>query len=78
MITESKNLAISDPHNVILKKYDTKDYLTGLICSNMIAFKLKISEDEVIKMITCNLIKGKKVNGRYYVREEDFNNFLTK
>lgn len=50
----------------------------GLLTTQRIASGLGISEEEVIKLITTNQLKGKKVGEKYFVRKEDFDAFMKK
>jgi excisionase family DNA binding protein len=50
----------------------------GLLTTNTIAEGLKISEEEVIKLITTDQLKGKKIGDKYFIRREDFDEFMKK
>ena len=50
----------------------------GLLTTSAIAEGLKISEEEVIKLITNDQLKGKKIADKYFVRKEDFDEFMKK
>ena len=50
----------------------------GLLTTSLIAGGLKISEEEVIKLITTDQLKGKKIGDKYFVRKEDFDEFMKK
>ena len=50
----------------------------GLLTTSDIASGLKITEEEVIKLIETNELKGKKVGDKYFVRTEDFDAFMKK
>jgi excisionase family DNA binding protein len=50
----------------------------GLLTTSAIADGLKISEEEVIKLIETNDLKGKKIGDKYFVRKEDFDEFMKK
>ena len=50
----------------------------GLLTTSAIAEGLKISEEEVIKLITTDQLKGKKIGDKYFVRKEDFDEFMKK
>ena len=48
----------------------------GLLTTVAIADGLKIPEEEVIKLITSNQLKGKKIGDKYFVVKEDFDAFM--
>jgi excisionase family DNA binding protein len=48
----------------------------GLLTTGTIAEGLKISEDDVIKLIKTNELKGKKIGDKYFVRKEDFDAYM--
>jgi excisionase family DNA binding protein len=48
----------------------------GLLTTSVIANGLNISEEEVIKLIEENKLKGKKIGDKYFVRKEDFESFM--
>lgn len=50
----------------------------GLLTTKFIAEGLKISEDDVIKLIETSELKGKKIGDKYFVRKEDFDDFMKK
>lgn len=50
----------------------------GLLTTKFIAEGLGISEEEVVKLITSDQLKGKKVGEKYFVRKEDFDEFMKK
>ena len=50
----------------------------GLLTTSAIADGLKISEEGVIKLITTDQLKGKKIGDTYFVRKEDFDDFMKK
>lgn len=50
----------------------------GLLTTKSIADGLGLSEGEVIKLITTNQLKGKKIGDKYFVRKEDFDAFMKK
>jgi excisionase family DNA binding protein len=59
-----------------IKNQATNDL--GLLTTDSIAVGLKISEEEVIKLITTDQLKGKKIGDKYFVRKEDFDEFMKK
>ena len=50
----------------------------GLLTTSSIAGGLKISEEEVIKLITTDQLKAKKIGDKYFIRREDFDEFMRK
>ena len=50
----------------------------GLLSIANIADGLKIPEEDVIKLIDTNELKGKKIGDKYFVRKEDFDAFMKK
>jgi excisionase family DNA binding protein len=48
----------------------------GLLTTSAIADGLKIPEEEVIKLIESNQLKGKKIGDKYFVVKEDFDAFM--
>jgi len=50
----------------------------GFLTTKVIADGLKIPEEEVINLITTNQLKGKKIGEKYFVRKEDFDEFMKK
>jgi excisionase family DNA binding protein len=48
----------------------------GLLTTSAIADGLKIPEEEVIKLIKSNQLKGKKIGDKYFVMKEDFDAFM--
>jgi hypothetical protein len=56
--------------------FATKDL--GLLTTLIIADGLRISEEEVIKLIKTDQLKGKKIGDKYFVRKEDFDEFMKK
>jgi excisionase family DNA binding protein len=50
----------------------------GLLTTSGIADGLKIPEEEVIKLIETNQLKGKKIGNKYFIVKEDFDAFMKK
>lgn len=50
----------------------------GLLTTSAIADGLKIPEEEVIKLIKSNELKGKKIGDKYFILKEDFDAFMKK
>jgi hypothetical protein len=50
----------------------------GLLTSANIADGLKMSEEEVVNLIETDQLKGKKIGDKYFVRKEDFDEFMRK
>lgn len=50
----------------------------GLLTTKFIADGLGISEDDVVKLIISDQLKGKKIGDKYFVRKEDFDGFMRK
>jgi len=50
----------------------------GLLTTMAIADGLKISEEEVINLIKTDQLKGKKIGEKYFIRREDFDEFMKK
>lgn len=50
----------------------------GLLTVSNIADGLKISEDEVMELINSDQLKGKKIGDKYFVRKDDFDEFMKK
>ena len=50
----------------------------GLLTAKEIANALTISEEDVIHLITGGELKGKKIGEKYFVRKEDFDEFMKK
>jgi excisionase family DNA binding protein len=48
----------------------------GLLTTSAIADGLKIPEEEVIKLIESNQLKGKKIGDKYFVVKDDFDAFM--
>ena len=48
----------------------------GLLTTIAIANGVGISEEEVIKLIKSNQLKGKKIGEKYFVLKEDFDSFM--
>jgi hypothetical protein len=57
--------------------YSTTQNL-GLLTGINIAQGLSIYEDEVIKLISSEQLKGKKIGDKYFVLKEDFDAFVKK
>ena len=65
----------------ITSKSEQSDKATnelGLLTTSSIASGLGISENDVIKLITTNQLKGKKIGDKYFVRKDDFDAFMKK
>lgn len=50
----------------------------GLLTVANIADGLKLSEEEVVKLIENDQLKGKKIGDKYFIRKEDFDAFMKK
>jgi excisionase family DNA binding protein len=50
----------------------------GLLTTSEIADGLKISEEEVVKLIETGQLKGKKIGDKYFIRKDDFDEFMKK
>ena len=50
----------------------------GLLTTREIADGLKISEEEVVKLIETGQLKGKKIGDKYFIRKDDFDEFMKK
>jgi hypothetical protein len=48
----------------------------GLLTTIVIADGLKVPEEEVVKLIESNQLKGKKIGDKYFVVKEDFDSFM--
>jgi excisionase family DNA binding protein len=48
----------------------------GLLTTTAIADGLKIPEEEVIKLIKSNQLKGKKIGDKYFVLKDNFDAFM--
>jgi excisionase family DNA binding protein len=48
----------------------------GLLTTKTIADGLKLPEEDVIKLIETNELKGKKIGNKYFVVKEDFDAFM--
>jgi excisionase family DNA binding protein len=59
-------------------KVDDTTQNLGLLTTESISEGLKISEEAVIKLIESNELKGKKIGDKYFVRKEDFDEFMKK
>ncbi|HEY5469380.1 MAG TPA: helix-turn-helix domain-containing protein [Bacteroidales bacterium] len=59
-------------------KVDESTQNLGLLTIKSIAEGLKITEEEVVKLIETNELKGKKIGDKYFVRKEDFDEFMKK
>ena len=55
---------------------DEKTSNLGLLTTKNIADGLNITEEEVIKLIETNQLKGKKVGEKYFVTKNDFDAFM--
>jgi DNA-binding CsgD family transcriptional regulator len=72
---ESADLDIKPVQSTIFD--ETKQSL-GLLSTKTIADGLKISENDVIDLITTNQLNGKKIGDKYFVLKEDFDAFMKK
>jgi excisionase family DNA binding protein len=50
----------------------------GLLTPKGIADALNIQEEEVIKLIESGELKSKKIGDKYFIRKEDFDDFMKK
>jgi len=74
-ITDFINSKATDSH-VTNVAQSTNDL--GLLTISNISEGLKIPEDEVLKLIKTDQLKGKKIGDKYFVRREDFDDFMKK
>lgn len=68
----AKNVIVQSP--IITPQSDN----LGLLTTKTIAEGLKISEDDVINLITTDQLKGKKIGDKYFVLKEEFEVFMKK
>jgi excisionase family DNA binding protein len=73
--------AETEANNLIIIQKPAPDVTTnnlGLLTTKTIADGLKIAEEDVIKLIESNQLKGKKLGDKYFVVKEDFDAFMKK
>lgn len=72
------------PQYLAYNKRDTSDinpqiestFKLGLFSTKEIAEGLEMTEEEVISLILSGKLKGKKINNKYFVRKEDFTEYM--
>jgi excisionase family DNA binding protein len=72
------NLNITTQSQLNNKAQITSDEDLGLMTSKEIAQKLRIAEDEIIKLIKNGELKGKKIGDKYFIRKDDFDEYMKK
>ncbi len=60
------------------KPTDQQTNELGLLTVENIADGLKITEDEVMELINSSQLKSKKIGDKYFVRKDDFDEFMKK
>lgn len=79
-LQKAENLANIENEKIIdmPSSNGTNNLDLGLLSSHDIAVGLKITEEDVNKLIEAKELKGKKIGDKFFVRSEDFDAFMKK
>jgi excisionase family DNA binding protein len=57
---------------------NNKDIELGVYSSKEIAQKLRVSEEDILKLIRTGELRAKKIGEHYFIRKEDFDEYIRK